>query len=279
MGYRSTMRIQTSDQIKEHYEIEKGIARRLRNSTTEERANLYTWAYDELFRQVPHHPMLADEEINEHKTRSIKEIASLQPFVKKESVFLEIGPGDCAVSLEIAKQVNQVYAIDVSTEITKKLNAPANFNLILSDGSSIPLPPETIDVAYSNQLMEHLHPDDSLKQLQNVYRTLKPGGIYFCVTPNRLSGPHDISRTFDPVATGLHLKEYTVSEMDRIFKETEFSSTRIYVRFGEYFVFLPTFLFKFVEQLIEPLPHSVRKLLTFNRIVKFLLGIKIVGKK
>ncbi len=279
MGYRSTMRIQTLAQIQEHYEIEKGIARRLRNSTTEERANLYTWAYDELFRQVPHHPMLADEEVNEHKSRSIKEIASLQPFLKKESVFLEIGPGDCAVSLEIAKQVNQVYAIDVSTEITKKLNAPANFNLILSDGSSIPLPPETIDVAYSNQLMEHLHPDDSLKQLQNVYRTLKPGGIYFCVTPNRLSGPHDISRTFDPVATGLHLKEYTVGEMDQIFKETGFLSTRIYVRFGEYFVFLPTCLFKFVEQLIEPLPHSVRKLLTFNRIVKFLLGIKIVGKK
>ncbi len=133
--------------------------------------------------------------------------------------------------------------------------------------------------AYSNQLMEHLHPDDSLKQLQNVYRTLKPGGIYFCVTPNRLSGPHDISRTFDPVATGLHLKEYTVGEMDQIFKETGFLSTRIYVRFGEYFVFLPTCLFKFVEQLIEPLPHTMRKLLTFNRIVKFLLGVKIVGKK
>lgn len=270
---------QTSAQVREHYEIEKRIAARLRNSTTEERGNLYTWAYDELFRQVPHHPMLDDAEVNEHRKRSIKEISNLQPFLDKESVFLEIGPGDCAVSLEIAKQVRKVYAIDVSTEITKKLDAPENFELILSDGSSIPLPPESVDVAYSNQLMEHLHPDDSLKQLQNVYHTLKPGGVYFCVTPNRLSGPHDVSRGFDPVATGLHLKEYTVGELDGIFKKTGFSRTRIYVPFYGFHVFLPAFPFKIGERLIELLPPRARKLLTFNRAVKFLLGIKIVGKK
>ncbi len=273
------MEKQTSAQILEHYEIEKRIAGRLRNSTTEERANLYTWAYDELFRQVPHHPMMDDVEVNEHRKRSAKEVFNLQPFLRKESIFLEIGPGDCVVSLEIAKQVKKVYAIDVSTEITKKLDAPANFELILSDGSSIALPPESVDIAYSNQLMEHLHPDDSLKQLQNVYEALKPGGVYFCVTPNRLSGPHDVSRSFDAVATGLHLKEYTVRELDLIFRKTGFSNTRIYVPFFGYFVLLPTFPFRILERLVEPLPHPVRKLLTFNRVVKFLLGIKIVGKK
>ena len=61
--------------------------------------------------------------------------------------------------------------------------------------------------------MEHLHPDDALEQLQNIYSALVPGGIYLCITPNRLSGPQDVSRDFDMVATGFHLKEYTISEL------------------------------------------------------------------
>jgi predicted SAM-dependent methyltransferase len=36
---------------------------------------------------------------------------------------------------------------------------------------------ESVDLAYSNQLMEHLHPDDASEQLANVYRALKPGGV------------------------------------------------------------------------------------------------------
>ena len=38
--------------------------------------------------------------------------------------------------------------------------------------------------------------------LANLYRALKPGAVYVCITPNRLSGPHDISLYFDSVATG-----------------------------------------------------------------------------
>ena len=105
--------------------------------------------------------------------------------------------------------MRQVYALDVSAEITSRVSLPSNFKLILSDGTSVPLPPESVDVAYSNQLMEHLHPDDALEQLQGIWRALRPGGVYICLTPNRVNGPHDISQYFDSVATGFHLKEYT----------------------------------------------------------------------
>jgi SAM-dependent methyltransferase len=115
--------------------------------------------------------------------------------------------------------------------------------------------------------------------LRNIFRALKPNGVYLCFTPNRLSGPHDVSRDFDAVATGLHLKEYTVTELDKIFRQTGFSRTRIYFRFRAVEVFLPTFPYKMAEAVLGALPHSIRKLITFNRAVRFLLGVKLVGTK
>jgi len=267
----------TATQIREHYEIEKQIAERLRSSTFAERKNLYTEAYDELFRRVPHHPLLNNYAPSEKAKQIAKEVRSLQSFINKDTVYLEIGPGNCALAFEIAKQVKKVYAIDVSNEITKNADAPANFELIISDGSDIPVQAESVDVAFSNQLMEHLHPDDSFAQLKNVFRALKAGGVYFCITPNRLSGPHDISRNFDAVAAGLHLKEYTMTELDALFRKVGFTKTRIFT--GVSNIFLPVLPYKIIEKLFDILPQSLRKLLTFNKIVRFLLGVKLVGTK
>lgn len=270
----------TTAQLKELYEVEKQLAERLRKSTFEERKTLYTAIYDELLQRLPNHPLLTNKASEEIKQKRVgKELSNLKPFLNEDTVFLEIGPGDCAVACEVAKQVRKVYAIDVSEEITKDLNVPDNFELIISDGSSIPVEPNSLDVAYSSQLIEHLHPDDCARQLQNTFQALKAGGIYYCITPNRLSGPHDVSRHFDSVATGLHLREYTITELDKKFRETGFSKTKVYLRFWKVRMFLPIFPFKITEKLIGLLPDSLRKFVTFNRVASFLLGVKLVGKK
>ncbi|MBO0796254.1 MAG: methyltransferase domain-containing protein [Ktedonobacteraceae bacterium] len=95
----------------------------------------------------------------------------------EESTFVEIGPGDCALSFAVAHGTKKVYAVDVSTEITASQTCPPNFALLLSDGCSIPLPDRSVAVVYSHQLMEHLYPDDALEQLEQVYRVLIPYGI------------------------------------------------------------------------------------------------------
>jgi hypothetical protein len=48
---------------------------------------------------------------------------------------------------------------------------------------------------------------------RKVWRVLRRGGTYVLDTPNRVTGPHDISRYFDPVATGFHLKEWTFADL------------------------------------------------------------------
>ena len=66
----------------------------------------------------------------------------------------------------------------------------------------------------------HLHPEDAGDQL--TVRFPARACVYVCITPNRVSGPHDILGIFDDVVTGFHLKEYTFRELRRLFEDIGF---------------------------------------------------------
>jgi SAM-dependent methyltransferase len=270
----------TMEQRFEHYKVEKELADKLRLASREERRSLYSSVYDELYQRVPHHTQLTRKSSPEESQAEVAlQIATLKPFLDKNSIYLEVGPGDCALPLEIAKFVKQVYAVDVSNEITKNLAFPQNFKLVLSDGSSIPVSRNTVNVAYSNQLMEHIHPDDAFEQLQNIYNALAPGGIYICITPSRLNGPHDISQYFDTVASGFHLKEYTISELGDLFKKVGFSRAMVNIEIVGKYINMPVFLSVLIEKLLSILPHKIRKFIASNLPARKLLGIRLIGVK
>lgn len=224
----------TFDQLKRTYEAEKKLNQKLMNATQAQRLSLYTSAYDEYFKEIPDHPMILRKANPESVAWVVAQrMELLSHFLKPDQIFLEIGPGDCTLSLEVTKHVKKVYAADVSTQITSGLDLPPNFELIISDGINIPAPENFIDLVYSHQLMEHLHPEDAFAQLQSVCKVLAPGGRYVCITPNRLAGPHDTSAYFDNVATGWHLKEYTVVELYKLFRAAGFSKVEYYKSSGQ----------------------------------------------
>lgn len=264
------------EQIIEHYTVEKQLADRLRNATKAERRTLYSSVYDELFQRLPHHPQHVHRD-------SASAVASQLRFVNRflgpESTFLEVGPGDCALSFAVARRVKHVYAVDVSDEITRTHTVPTNFTLALSDGCSVPVPPGTVDVAFSNQLMEHLHPDDASEQLHNLYKALAPGGVYACMTPNRLTGPHDVSRYFSNVAEGLHLKEYSVSELRTLLRNVGFSRVIQYV--GKQWLYLrfPLPLTLALEHILDALPARLANSLAESLPVRAVLAIRVVAFK
>lgn len=271
------------EQIKEHYELEKSLANRLLNSTKQERQYLYTSLYDELFTKITFHPQLS---VKADPTAAAWIVAQrmqlIENFLNSELIFLEIGPGDCTLSLEIAKHVKKVYALDVSNEITKNLSLPDNFELIISDGCSVPLPENSVNVAYSHQLMEHLHPDDAVEQLQAICRALVPGGSYICITPNKLSGPHDVSQYFDEVATGFHLKEYLLSELYQLFRAAGFSKVSLYKSYKTTHLQIPLssitmLLFVAIESLLKVLPFSLRRKIASLPLL--FRGMTVVGVK
>lgn len=267
----------TLEQLREHYEIEKELADRLRKAGKEERRYLYTALYDELYRRIPHHPQLTRQGDPKARAEVVSEqIRLLKHFLKPELTFLEVGAGDCSLAFEVAKFVKKVYAVDVSEEITKSSRRPQNFELIISDGCSIPVPNDSVNVAYSNQLMEHLHSDDAFEQLHNIYNALASGGVYLCLTPNRLSGPQDISKHFDEVATGFHLKEYTTGELANIFKTVGFSKVWVIIRVKGLCLLLPVFSVRWIEGVVSRLPHSLSKRISGCLPLRLLLNIIIL---
>ena len=266
-------------QLREHYLIERELADRLRLASRQRRKVLYREVYDELYRRVPNHPQLRPAD-PAHRQREVEGLSRLlRRFLTPGTVFMEVGAGDCALSIHTASAVRQVYAIDVSEQVTRGVRPPANFSLILSDGCDIPVPDGSVHVAFSNQLMEHLHPEDASEQLQNIYRSLAPGGIYVCITPNRLYGPHDISFYFDRAASGFHLHEYTAAEMRRLFAAAGFSRLHFYACARGTIVRVPYWPLALAESALEALPRDLGQRISDTGPLRALLGLFVVAVK
>lgn len=270
----------SEDRIRAHYEVERGLAQRLRDADKPARRTLYTEVYGDLYRLLPDHPQILMAGSPASRTAQIaKLVGALAPHLGPTDTFLEIGPGDCQLSFALAPRCAFVHAVDVTDGIPAGAARPANFALHISDGTTIPLPGAGVDVAFSDQLMEHLHPDDALDQLRDVYRVLKPGGTYVCITPNRLSGPHDVSRFFSDVAEGFHIHEYTAAELARLMRAVGFRGVRAGIPLRGRLAAVPLLPFLAFEGVIAALPARARRRLSESRAVPGLLGIRVFARK
>ena len=265
--------------IEHHYHVEIELAERLRSAPRAQRLGLYGEVYDELYRRVPNHPQLTRKVSDAERRAGVADrVSLLRRFIDPQTVFLEIGAGDASLTLEVARHARKCYALDVSREILSGVQHE-RVETVLSDGCSVPIPANTVTLAYSFQVMEHIHPDDALEQLRNLFAALAPEGSYVCVTPNRLNGPHDVSKFYDPVARGFHLKEYTATELEALFRAVGFRKVEAYFRFRGRHIRMPLGIIKGFERVFEVLPYSIRKRIGRKPIIQNLLQVSVRATK
>jgi SAM-dependent methyltransferase len=149
-------------------------------------------------------------------------------MVGQERDVLEVGCGNGEHLRDLAARNRSCVGVDISDVVLDPpSDLPANVELMVADAVDLsPLPARRFDVVFSSQLIEHLHPDDVPRHLHEVARVLRPGGRYIFETPNRLGGPHDVSRHFDDVATCFHLREYTNGELLTLLRQSGFRKFR-----------------------------------------------------
>ena len=263
---------------REAYLLEKALAKKMKDASREERKELYSSVYAEYYDKFPQHPFIFRKE-DLIKCSTAQQMHYLKRFLKPDEVFLEIGPGTGALSVEIAKYVDTVYAVDVSDKPSKSTLLPSNVKIVISNGVNIPRSIKSAQIVYSNHVMEHLHPDDVLEQLKDIYDILTIGGIYICKTPHRYSGPHDISKHFDNVATCFHLKEYTVSELTELFKLAGFRKVRYEIIPKGVRLAIPLFVIKIIEMLLANLSFPLKRVFTKNLPLRPLFNFYIIGIK
>src|SRR5690349_7842967 len=166
------------------YEVRQ--AQRLQTAPKSARPTLYSEIYSDYARQYPE----ALAPFDPFAKGTAHRLALVRPLLKDNDVVVEIGPGRGELAYAIAPMVQDVIGVDVTSAIVEP-NAPRNFRLVLSEGTALPLEDQSADLVLSFELMEHLHRDDAVDHVREVYRVLKPGGSYVCGTPNIICGPHD----------------------------------------------------------------------------------------
>ena len=267
----------SAERLLAHYEIESRLAAELAQSSREQRSRLYSDVYRQLFEAVPDHPQhRGDRAVRLDRIRA--QAAWLSGYLGPEATYVEIGCGDAALTKAIAAGVRSAIGVDV-TPVLVAGETPKAFQFLLSDGVSLDIASGTVDLVFSNQLMEHLHTDDALAQLQEIFRILKPGGRYICCTPNRLSGPHDISVYFGEQPTGFHMREYDHRSLSRVFRSVGFSSVTALVSVKGRSLHLPIGVVSLIESCFETVPARLRRWLRLKPQIANVLGLTLVGAK
>jgi SAM-dependent methyltransferase len=266
-------------QLREHYALERALAQRLRDAPAAARGALYAEVYQRLFRELPHHPQLQRRASHVRLLAVERELHFLAPLLAPQLSVLEIGAGDLALSRALAGRVAEVHAIDVASAIASAQTNETNLHIHLTDGRALPLPDSSVQLAYSNQLMEHLHAHDAALQLREVLRVLTPGGHYLCVTPGALTGPWDISRMFSRTPTGLHLHEYTNTELAALMRAAGFHQPHVLVPGRRQARALPAWTFTTPERALLRLPAGARRALLAGPWRKPLNSVRLLAQK
>lgn len=260
------------DLPKQQFDFERAAARRLLSASQCERPALYLSIYAEYFRKFG-----ASGSCNDGSARKTRhQVAFLKPFMRNGvNTFMEFGSGNGHVCVAMSAFAKRVIGVDIAANRDAPRDAPANCHFVTANITSRLVEDGTVDVLYSSQVLEHLHPDDCVIVVRNAFAALKPGGLFINIVPNWLTGPHDISKYFVNRAEGLHLHEYDNRELSKLLCESGFESCQSYVGTHSICFPLPSKLVGALETVSQAFPQNWRK----NIIMRGLTGVRMAARK
>lgn len=262
--------------IKEkQYLAERDIAKSLMSSPKNLRRKFYSIEYDKFFKSFPNNSSLTKRD---KENAILQELKILKTIMKGSEVFVEIGAGDSLFSNEISKLFQEVIAIEVTSE-KNKLDYPSNYKQIICNGIDLPIDDEYADYVFSDQVSEHLHPEDLIDQLKTIKRILKKGGVFEMITPNRLNGPHDVSKYFTDIASGLHLKEYDYRQLRDILNQIGLKKIKVIFKVRKLVLLLPINFLIIIEVILELIPRNFRMQMMEKFPIKQLFFMRILCMK
>ena len=157
------------------------------------------------------------------------------PYINKESVVMDIGCGPHVQLLkEISGQIKEGIGIDpnVPNNIEGNIKTKTFFlekNINQESGS--------VNVVTAMAILEHL--DDPLSISKEIYRILKPGGVYLITTPTWIAKPILEFLSFklhlvDEPSLREHKRYFWKDELKEILIKSGFRKSNIKLKYFEF---------------------------------------------
>jgi SAM-dependent methyltransferase len=207
----------TEEMILHHWALERRLTTELLSSDPASRWNVFERCYSTLYSEVPW--------LNELSDAASFESAPDESWAEEWSYLIgppprrvyEIGSGKGRLAAALVDRGYECTATEITRERGQKWTAARqSLRWTVADGVHLDSfeRPESYDAAISDQVIEHLHPDDLVPHFAGAHAILKAGGRYVFATPHAFAGPSDVSRVFGrDRSEGMHLKEYTYREL------------------------------------------------------------------
>jgi 2-polyprenyl-3-methyl-5-hydroxy-6-metoxy-1,4-benzoquinol methylase len=210
----------TAADVARHLERELELTERLLASAPEERREVFDACYSSLYEELPW--------LNEaDATRGVGDWPAL--IGPPPARVYEVGSGQGGLAVALAARGYDVTASEITLE--RGGERPAHERLRWGETDGVHLDryaaAGTYDAVVSNQVVEHLHPDDLPAHLRGALALLRAGGIYALNTPLAWHGPADIGAVFGfDAPVGMHLREYRYGELRDLARAAGFGTVK-----------------------------------------------------
>ena len=186
--------------------------------------------------------------------KSKKHMMKYMKFLRKGSSLkmLDIGCGRGYYVRDALEEGINAYGIDVSTHALENALAEVKDRITFGSITEIPFGDEEFDVMTAFDVIEHIHPKDTLNMMEEIRSLLKSDGIIIITTPNSNFG----SWVFDLT----HINVRPPKFWKLIFEEHNFKVQMFYV---------PSFLKYYMKNHI-PMPDSIEFLV--EEPFRYMLG-------
>lgn len=163
----------------------------------------------------------------------------ISEFVKKKlsgKKVLEIGCGE-GERTKLFYNHCKVVGVDIENKIN--IEHQGGFEFVNADAVKLPFQDCLFDAVVSFDTIEHI--DDDVRSVKEAFRVCKNEGYFIIGTPNRLRFSNRLMKLIGkkityPYQLGpdvIHLREYTMSELENIVKEAGFKiSESLYIWIG-----------------------------------------------
>lgn len=206
-NYGLSPQLVSEEQVRAHLRLERRLTAELLASRPADRWETFERCYGELYRELSW--------LNEaDPMRPLDDWPALLGPASRR--IYEVGSGQGGLARALVHAGYEVEATEVTRERGGEREERPGLTWSVTDGVHLERFAERApyDAVISDQVVEHLHPDDLGRHLRGALAILAPGGRYVLRTPHAHLGPADVSGVFGfdrPV--GMHLREYTYGDM------------------------------------------------------------------